>query len=300
MLGTMDCHGLTDAGLVRRNNEDQFLIADLRKSVTIHHTSLSYDEETELHGGSQAKLLLVADGVGGSAAGERASSLALEGVVQYLLNAMHWLFRVDSDRDDEFFRDLKSALSWSQEKIQHAAEANPQQAGMGTTLTMAYLVWPRAYFVHVGDTRAYLYRGSDLVQLTHDQTIAQMLADAGVISAEEVDDHPFHHVLGSLLGCDVNQLEPAVYKTELRYGDQLLLCTDGLPRHVDDERIVQILSSAGNSERACQELIAAANEGGGSDNITAVLARFSESSTDSDFAAEAAAEAGLSGTMETQ
>lgn len=292
MLGMMDCHGLTDPGLVRENNEDQFLIADLRKSVTIHHTSLSYDDETELHGGSQGKLLLVADGIGGNAAGERASSLALEGVVQYLLNAMHWLFRFDTDRDEEFLADLKSALSWSQEKIQHAAEANPQQSGMGTTLTMAYLVWPRAYFVHVGDTRAYLYRDSELIQLTHDQTIAQMLADAGVIAAEEVDEHPFHHVLGSLLGCDVKQLEPAVYKTELKHQDQLLLCTDGLTRHVGDERIAGILASAGTAELACQELIAAANEDGGSDNVTAVLARFSPAEGRSVATAEAEAAVG--------
>lgn len=276
MLGMMDCHGLTDAGMVRNNNEDQFLIADLKKSVSIHHTSLSYEDETELRGGSQAKLLLVADGVGGNAAGERASSLAIEGVVQYLLNAMHWLFRMDDDWDNRFFSDLKSALSWSQGRIQHAAETNPVESGMGTTLTMAYLVWPRVYFAHAGDTRAYLYRGSQLVQLTHDQTIAQMLADAGVIATEDVEHHPFHHVLGSLLGCDPAQLEPTVCKSELKFGDQLLLCTDGLPRHVSNDDIGRILASAASSQDACEELIAAANRGGGTDNVTVVLARFCE------------------------
>ena len=136
MPGRMDCYGQSHIGHVRDRNEDQFLIADLRKLVTIHHTSLSYDDETELFGGSQAKLMLVADGVGGSAAGERASSLALEGVIQYLLNAMHWIFRPEDEREDTFMEDLKSALSFSQERIQHAAEAMPSQHGMGTTITI--------------------------------------------------------------------------------------------------------------------------------------------------------------------
>jgi protein phosphatase len=154
----MDCFGLTDVGKVRPSNEDQFLIADLKKSVLIHHTSLSYDDETELHGSSQAKLLLVADGVGGNPGGERASSLAVEGIVQYLLNMMHWLFRLEEAREGAFLEDLKSALAWTQQRIRNAAEASPPHAHMGTTLTLAYVVWPAAYLVHVGDTRAYLYR----------------------------------------------------------------------------------------------------------------------------------------------
>ncbi|MGB4736767.1 MAG: hypothetical protein WBH50_01195 [Fuerstiella sp.] len=99
MRGKMDCYGESHIGLLRERNEDQFLIADLKKSVVIHHTSLSYDDETELLGGSQAKLLLVADGVGGNAAGDRASSMALESVIQYLLNAMHWVFLPEDERE---------------------------------------------------------------------------------------------------------------------------------------------------------------------------------------------------------
>jgi len=277
MPGMMDCFGITDQGKVRAKNEDQFLIADLKKSVIIHHTSLSYSDETQLHGMSQAKLLLVADGVGGSAAGDRASSLAVESTVQYLLNAMHWLFQMDGDREDEFMHDLKTAMAFSQRQIQHAAEVAPSQSGMATTLTMAYVAWPAAYFVHIGDTRAYLYRGSDLVQLTHDQTIAQMLADVGAISADQVDHHPFSHVLGSLLGCDPAQLDPCVFKTELQFGDQLLLCTDGLTLHVEHSDISDVLTLAATAESACQRLVELANDGGGRDNITVLLARFAES-----------------------
>lgn len=280
MTGTMDCYGITHRGLVRENNEDHFLIADLKKSVVIHHTSLSYRDETELHGMSQARVLLVADGVGGSAAGERASSLAIESTIQYLLNAMHWLFRMDGDREEQFMDDLKTAMAFSQKQIQHAAEGAPSHSGMATTLTMAYIAWPTAYFVHIGDTRAYLYRNSELIQVTHDQTIAQMLADVGTISAEEVEHHPFRHVLGSLLGCDPDQLEPAVFKTQLNFGDQLLLCTDGLTCHLGNDDIVDVLTSAASAEGACRQMVGMANNAGGRDNITVLLARFSGSTPD--------------------
>ena len=124
MVGRMDTFGLSDIGLVRDCNEDQFLIADLKKSVIIHQTSLSYDDETHLLGGSQAKLLLVADGVGGGPDGDRASRMAVQGIVQYLLNTMHWLFRLNDGREDAFLEDLKGsteivAADWSKRTVTH-------------------------------------------------------------------------------------------------------------------------------------------------------------------------------------
>jgi len=270
----MDCYGASHVGRVRENNEDQFLIADLKKSVIIHHTSLSYDDETELLGASQAKLMLVADGVGGNAAGERASSLALEGVVQYLLNAMHWIFRPEDDREDTFLEDLKLALQYSQEKIQYAAAAVPSQQGMGTTITMAYIVWPHVYLVHAGDSRAYLCRDGELVRLTHDQTYAQSLADAGVFTPEQIEKSPLNHVLSSLLGCDPDHLNPEVYKSELRMEDTLLLCTDGLTRHLSEPQIAAFLTAQQSARTVCGQLIDAANEAGGRDNTTVIVARF--------------------------
>ncbi|MCA9051561.1 MAG: serine/threonine-protein phosphatase [Planctomycetaceae bacterium] len=276
MAGRMDCYGDSHVGMVRDRNEDQFLIADLKKSVVIHHTSLSYDDETELHGGSQAKLMLVADGVGGHAAGERASCLALEGVVQYLLNAMHWIFKPEDDREDAFLDDLKSALAFSQERIQHAAEAVPDQQGMGTTITMAYVVWPHVYLVHAGDSRAYLYRNRELVRLTHDQTYAQALADAGVFAPEQIEKSPLNHVLSSLVGCNPDHLDPQVYKSSLQLNDTLLLCTDGLTRHLTDSQIGEILQSDRSARECCEHLIARANDAGGKDNTTVIVARFGD------------------------
>ena len=276
MSALMDCYGLSDIGRVREENQDQFLIADLKKSVTIHHTSLSYDDETELLGGSQAQLLVVADGVGGNPGGRRASMLAVEGTVQYLLNMMHWLFRLEENREGEFFEGLKSALAFSQEKIQHAAEAVPHEQGMATTITLAYVVWPSVYLVHVGDSRAYLYRNSRLIQLTHDQSIAQMLADIGAITPEQIAEHPFHHVLGSLLGCNPDELQPTVHKESLALNDKLLLCTDGLTRHLDDSQIREVLTVDSSAETICRQLTTAANEAGGRDNTTVVVAHFKD------------------------
>lgn len=280
MPGKMDCHGESHIGMVREQNEDQYLIADLKKSVIIHHTSLSYDDETELLGGSQAKLLLVADGVGGHAAGDRASSLALESVVQYLLNAMHWIFLPEDDREETFMHDLKSALAFSQEQIQHAAESHPGQQGMGTTITMAYIVWPHVYVVHAGDSRAYLFRKGEMLRLTDDQTYAQALVDAGAIPPEQIEKSPLNHILFSLLGCDPEHLDPQVYKTTLAWNDTLLLCTDGLTRHLDDERIAEILQNGQCAESIVSQLIQSTNDAGGHDNTTVVVARFGDATPD--------------------
>ncbi len=274
MLGRMDCHGMSHTGLVRSNNEDQFLIADLKKSVIIHHTSLSYDDETELLGGSQARLMMVADGVGGNAAGEHASSMALEALVQYLLNAMHWMFRPEDDREDRFMDDLRSALAFTQEQIQHAAEVVPAHHGMGTTITMAYLAWPDLYLAHAGDSRAYICRNGELVRLTRDQTYAQELAAAGILPPEQIETSPLNHVLSSLVGCNPSELNPDVRKSRLATGDTLLLCTDGLTNHLADATIADVLCSDADARTACDQLVCMANGAGGTDNITVVVARF--------------------------
>ncbi len=276
MKGRMDCHGETNQGRIRESNEDQFLIADMKKTVVIHNTSLSYDEHTELYGASQAKLMLVADGLGGHAAGERASSMAVESVVRYLLNAMHWIFRPEDDREETFLDDLKSALHFSQRQIQRAAEAAPTQFGMGTTMTMAYVSWPHAYLVHAGDSRAYLFREGALARLTHDQTYAQALADAGIFKPEQIETSPLNHVLVSLLGCDPTHLNPQVFKTELQLGDTLLLCTDGLTRHLSEAEVGVLLADGRCSRTICSKLIQTANDRAGHDNTTVVVARFTD------------------------
>ena len=272
----MDIFGLTDIGLVRERNDDQFLIADLKKSVIIHQTSLSYDDETHLLGGSQAQLLLVADGVGGHPGGDRASRMAVQGIVQYLLNTMHWLFRLNDGREDAFLDDLKGALKFTQEKFRQHAEAVPMDQLMGTTITLAYIVWPQVYLVHVGDSRAYVFRGHDVIHLTHDQTYAQALVDAGLMQESEVRKSPLRHVLSGLVGCNPRHLAPEVSQFKLALHDKLLLCTDGLTSQLTDHAIAHLLAPDLTSEEACGLLVKAANEAGGQDNTTVVLAHFTD------------------------
>ncbi len=274
----MDCSGLTDIGRVRENNEDQFLIADLNRSMLVHQTSLSLDDHTRLFGGSQGALLLVADGMGGHAAGQQASALAVQSLEHYVLNTMPWFFRLQHDQENDLIEELKAALETCQESITRAAAANPNQRGMGTTLTMAYIVWPRLYIVHVGDSRCYLFRPPRLEQITKDQTMAQQLVEQGVLKQEEAPDSRWSHVLYSCLGGSSRDMKAEVYKATLTVGDLLLLCTDGLTAKLRDADLVGLLRQGGSAEEMCRRLVNAANESGGSDNTTVVVARFLDAS----------------------
>jgi len=276
MAGRIDTFGLSDVGLVRERNEDQFLIADLKKSVIIHQTSLSYDDETLLMGASQAKVFVVADGMGGGSSGDRASLMAIQGVVQYLLNTMHWLFRLDNGREDAFLDDLRAAFAFSQEKIQRFANLAPLRPHMGTTITMAYIVWPQAYIIHVGDSRAYVFRDGKAIRLTHDQTYAQAMVDAGLMDEKDLNKSPLRNVLSGLASEDESQLTPEVTQFKLSLNDKLLLCTDGLTQHLTEAEISCHLSAELSAEELCYQLVDHANAAGGTDNTTVVLAVFSE------------------------
>jgi protein phosphatase len=268
----MDCAALTDIGRLRRTNEDQFLIADLNKSMLVRQTSLSQDDHTRLFSGSQGALLLVADGMGGHATGKRASALAVQTLEQYILNTMPWFFRLEQDQENDLRDVLKAAMESCQESIETAAAAHPEQRGMGTTLTMAYILWPRLYVVHVGDSRCYLFRSPRFERITKDQTMAQRLVEQGVLAPEEAPQSRWSNVLWSCLGGHSRHLSVEVYRATLKAGDILLLCTDGLTRHLSDEDLVRLLQQRGSAEEMCQRLVAAANDAGGSDNVTVVVA----------------------------
>jgi serine/threonine protein phosphatase PrpC len=270
----MDCAGMTDVGRVRPTNEDQFLIADLNKSMLVHQTSLSQDDHTRLFGGSQGALLLVADGMGGHAAGQQASAIAVQALEHYVLNTMPWLFHLQSCQESDLQDELKAVMEECHRSIESAASARPGQHGMGTTLTMAYILWPRLYVVHVGDSRCYLFRGSKLGRITTDQTMAQQLVEKGVLKAEEAPTSRWSHVLWSCLGGTSQHPSAEVYKAELNVGDTLLLSTDGLTAKMREEDLIPLLKQGGAAQEMCARLIAAANDAGGPDNTTVVVARF--------------------------
>lgn len=274
MLTQMDCFGLTDPGLKRPTNQDHYLIADLNKSMRIHDTSLKLDSETRVYGGSQGKLLVVADGMGGEAAGEQACTIAVDQLTTYVLNSLSWCFRLEEDSEHDFEDHLKEALESCQTSIQTAVAAHPKMQSMGTTLTMVYIVWPRAFVVHVGDSRCYLLRNGELDQITVDHTVSQMMVETGKMSREEARHSPMNHALWNVLGGRSTDLAVEVYKLTLECDDVLLLCTDGLYNMVPHHTLQELLASNPGAEVVCRKLVDLANESGGNDNITVIVSHF--------------------------
>ncbi len=177
--------------------------------------------------------------MGGHAAGERASALAVDTLARYVLGTMPWFLRLHGECEDDLQEELKAALSRCQERIE--ASARPEERGMGTTLTLAYIVWPQVYVVHVGDSRCYLMRNGRLEQVTRDHTMAQRLVDQGVMDAKTAEESRWSHALWNCLGGGSSELSPEAYKAGLHLGDTILLCSDGLTRSVSDEQIRSIL-----------------------------------------------------------
>lgn len=272
MSGPIDCFGLTDRGRVRGHNEDQFLIADLDRSMLVRQTSLDTDDHTRLRGGPWGHLFVVADGVGGAAGGRRASGLVVKTLTRYVLHTMPWFFRLRPDGEDDLGDELRAALEACRDAVA-AAAVQPGLGQMGTTVTLAYVLGPRLYVVHAGDSRAYLARGGKLFPLTRDHTVAQAMADRGTLTQEEADKSRWGRVLTKCVSAAEGRVAPDVHKVRLRAGDTLLLCTDGLSKSVSDERVAGLLAG-GTSEDAARRLVAAANDAGGEDNVTVVVARF--------------------------
>ncbi len=272
MLDRADVFGLTDVGRVRDVNEDQFLIASLSKAMQVHHTSLAVEEQTRLIGPYEGRLLVVADGMGGHAAGERASRIAVDRLTAYVLNTLPWFYRLQHDADEHLLDDLKGGLEAAQRAILAESERVPARRGMGTTLTVAYLVWPRMYVIHVGDSRLYVLRRGRLRRITQDHTVAQKMADQGVLDDPETSR--WSHVLWNVVGGGSEALSPEVHRVDLVPGDTVLLCSDGLTRHVADEDVAAMLGLDEPSESICHRLVDAANAGGGRDNVTVIVARF--------------------------
>ncbi|TWU15253.1 PP2C family protein-serine/threonine phosphatase [Allorhodopirellula heiligendammensis] len=267
--------GLTDVGRRRTENQDQFLVAELRKSMVVRTTSLPIEKNTTLFGRVRGELLIVADGMGGQAAGQRASSVALDHLIAQLLNRMHCFFHLSDGRDDAFVAALKDLLQQTHARILAEAATNDAERGMGTTLTMAYIVWPRMYVVHVGDSRCYLIRKGRCEQLTTDHTLARKLVDAGGMRPEDEAHSRWTNVLWNVLGGKgEHELVAEVRRTELVEGDTVLLCSDGLSRYLSTETLAEVVLEGGDEiQSICHRLVGLANAAGGEDNITVIVSQ---------------------------
>lgn len=273
----LDLYGLTHPGKVRKENQDHFLLCTVHPQAVIHATSLPDPDKLSARGQRLATVMLVADGVGGSAAGGEASQLAVETIMGYVTSTLRSYPAAGSHQDEEFLNALRSATFEADAKVRAEAAARAQAAGrlaaksMATTLTLAMAVWPWLYVVQVGDSRCYYFRDGQLQQLTRDQTMAQDLVDKGALPADRAAQSPFSHVLASSIGGP--EATPEVSRVDLSRSGCVLMCTDGLTKHVSDSEIVAHLGAMQSAEQVCQALLALALERGGSDNITVLVGR---------------------------
>jgi len=241
----IDAAGATDRGHHRAKNEDAFAVIQLADREGV--------------------LLVVADGLGGAHGGEVASRMAVDVVVGELT-------RRPLPADRTLRLALRRAVEAAGQALDETARQQPELAAFGTTLTAALVTWPEAWIAHVGDSRAYLWRGGRLEQLTRDHTMAERLREEGLVAPRQRVPS-WESVLWNALGPSGEETQLEERHERLEPGDRLLLCSDGLTRHLADDELARRLAQRTASQQLAEELVAAANLAGGEDNITAVVAR---------------------------
>jgi protein phosphatase len=264
----LESFGISHVGKVREGNEDHFVIASLQRSLEIRQTNLEDRSVLDPLCGPKAYLYAVADGVGGQDGGRLASGITIQTIVEYLFETVGSYHAVLPGQEHAFKDPLRSAVQRAHDKL-HSTFGLPN-GGPATTLTIVLVVWPEAFVVHVGDSRAYHLRGDKLRRLTRDQTMGAYLVAEYAMTEQQVEQQGFNNVLSSAVGAQ--EMQPAVSEMRLEPGDALVLCTDGLTKHVSEERIAGVISQAENAEAGCRRLVDLALEGGGRDNVTVVVA----------------------------
>lgn len=267
-MSEIDTFGLTHRGKVRPTNNDHFLIASFHRKLRVHHTSVPggiEDQETQ----SRGFLFLVADGVGGLESAGDGSALALETLAQHLLHATEICSELVLTQAEKSTEELREAVL----QAHHALVDMAKEAGgkPATTLTMYAGFWPRAFIVHVGDSRGYVFRDGQLTRFTSDQTYEQLMLESGAIKPGSPEAARLKHVLWSAVGND--EVVPQIVMTDVTRRDVILVCSDGLTKHVTEEEIRERLSRDETAEENVRALVNLALDRGGTDNVTAVVGK---------------------------
>ena len=255
----------SDVGRTREHNEDAFVVADLARGEPLHFDHMRTERASE-----RGTLFMVADGMGGAAAGEIASEMAVEVVLQQLRRRWRDGTTVEPPA---FVGTLKAATEVANATIHHYAGDHPELRGMGTTATIAGLLGDTLYLAQVGDSRAYLVRDGVAIQITKDQSLMQKLIEAGEITAEEAEMSDRRNIILQALGPEPNVKIDLTHQ-RVRRDDVLVLCSDGLSGLVKPEQIGRAVAEEANPELAAERLVDLANASGGPDNITVVVVRF--------------------------
>jgi protein phosphatase len=257
--------GRTDVGRTREHNEDAFVVADLTRG----NATLQPEVRTHVVG-DRGTLFMVADGMGGAAAGEIASAMAIEIVLQELTAA---LTEQKAPTEDRFATAIKRATAAANAHIHTFAIEHPEYRGMGTTATVAGVLGDTVYVAQVGDSRAYLVRNGVGQQITKDQSLMQKLIEAGELTEEEAEQSERRNIILQALGPEAT-IKVDLTHQRVRRGDVLVLCSDGLSGQVRADEITKIVTEEKDLVAACKRMIDRANEMGGPDNITVIVARF--------------------------
>ncbi|HTR77924.1 MAG TPA: Stp1/IreP family PP2C-type Ser/Thr phosphatase [Gemmatimonadaceae bacterium] len=257
--------GRTDVGRTREHNEDSFVVADL----STDNATLQPEVRTHL-AGAKGTLFMVADGMGGAAAGEIASAMATDLVLNEL--RVHWVAAPESS-PEAFAKALKQAAKTANTQINQFALGHPEYRGMGTTATIAGLLGDTLFLAQVGDSRGYLIRAGRAIQITKDQSLMQKLVEAGELTEEEAEHSDRRNIILQALGPEAS-IKVDLTHQQVRRDDMLVLCSDGLSTQIGRDEIAHIVSTEPDLKAACKRLIDQANENGGPDNITAIIARF--------------------------
>lgn len=267
---TIDAFGITDIGKVRKANEDHFLVADINRTVDLRSGSLPPSALIDRIGTTSAQLLVVADGVGGGPDGDVASERTATAVLSYVGKTAVCFNGMDTDREHELLEALENTVRDVHAGL-IAEVSSPNVKAPATTLTLVLLVWPRAYLVHVGDSRAYVRRRGRVQPLTRDQTFGEYMVSVGAWSGEQVAKFRTAETLASAIGG--SEMSPTVGLIDLEPGDSLMLCTDGLTKHVSEDRIAEVLAMPSDAKGMAEKLVAEALDAGGSDNVSVIVAR---------------------------
>jgi len=265
--------GLTDLGLVRSSNQDQFLVADLsRNMISVQGSLPAHSGEVQ---SLQGRLLVVADGMGGYEGGDLASAIAVDTFATFVVELMPWLLTGNDDLREHVLDTLRMGVHGADAAVYRAGMELGLDERMGTTLTAVYVAWPEAYVAHVGDSRCYLSRNGEITRMTTDHTIAQELLAAEAINDDQANRTLLRHVLVNTVGgIRGKQLVVEVQAFQLQEGDELLLCTDGLTGHVSDEELPALLAQPGTVEERVRSIFRVVHDRGAHDNLTAIVAKF--------------------------
>jgi serine/threonine protein phosphatase PrpC len=267
----IDVHGVTHVGKVRKENQDHFLVCQLQRQLDVRTTSLSDLSGISAVTDRMAFLAMVADGVGGGQMGEEASRIALQAITQYVTDCVQSYYAANLGDDRAFIRALSEAALRCHADLVKRSKETGSDATVATTLTLYIGMWPRGYLVQLGDSRYYMLRQGVLTQISKDQTLAQDLIDQGVLTRAQGSRVAWADVLSSAIGG--SSVKPVITTIDQDRSFVNLWCSDGLTKHVSDERIAERLRAMTSSKQACEALLQDALDGGGTDNITVVVGR---------------------------